>query len=206
MSLFDFDEKRKEITTAYKPEKPLNSRKYKTKSRSINLLRKENAKEILNQIGGLPEKNESVDLITNGQSNAGGFYEVIREEWGTIDEICISTWIINRSYIDMLLDDVKKGVIKNLTMIISNRMAQLTHHTPNFNYMKTEFSKHPNINFRVVNSHAKTYCLKNGSKFITIDGSGNWSKNPRVENYTITNSKEKFIFRKMWMNEFCNQK
>ena len=206
MSLFNFDVNTKEISTAHKPESPKVSKSYRTKSKSKNLLRKENAKEIIERIGGLPLKDESVDLITNGQSNAGGFYEVIRDKWGTVNDLCIATWIINREYINMLLSDMKEGRLENLTMIISNRMAQLTHHTPNFNFMKTEFMKYPSIDFRVVNSHAKTYALTNNIDYITIDGSGNWSKNPRVENYTITNSKTKFEFRKMWMQEFCKAK
>lgn len=206
MSLFDYENNTKEIQTAYKPQNAVSGKPYKVKSSTKNLLRKQNAKEIINMIGGLPQDGYSVDLITNGQSNAGGFYEVIRDSWGTVDMVCISTWIINRHYIDMLLRDVNEGILKKLIFIISNRMAQLTHHVPNFNYMKSEFTKNENIDFRAVNSHAKTYCMTNGKEHIIIDGSGNWNKNPRVENYTITNSKEKFLFRKGWMTSFCNAK
>lgn len=78
-------------------------------------------------------------------------------------------------------------------------------HAPNFNIMKTLFTSNPNIKFRVVNSHSKTYAMTNGVDFITVDGSGNWSENPRLENFTITNDKAKFDFRRQWMEELCEK-
>jgi len=71
--------------------------------------------------------------------------------------------------------------------------------------MSIFFEKRENIFFKVVNSHAKTYSLRINDQYITIDGSGNWCKNPRLENYTITNSREKHEFRKKWMLELINQ-
>lgn len=206
MSLFDIGEIGKDIATPFLPDDAKKSKKYSSKVEGKKLLRKEAAKEILDSIGGIPKPGESFDVLSNGQSNAGGFYEAIRNEWETIEHICIATWIINREYIEMLYNDVLSGKIKKLTFIISNRMSQLGKgHSPNFNLMKDLFTSRPEIQFRVVNSHAKTYTLTNGTDFITIDGSGNWSENPRLENYTITNSKTKFDFRKEWMEELCNE-
>lgn len=167
--------------------------------------KKEQAAEIFEAIGGLPKPGESIDFISRGEGNAGSFYELIRDKWGEVQEAYIATWIINRYYIDMLLSDAKAGVLKKLVFIISNRMRQLGHHIGNFNFMLHEFNEQKNISIRVANSHAKTYCMANGADFIVIDGSANWTDNPRLENYTITNAKEKFDFRKHWMTEIIEK-
>lgn len=208
MSIFETETIESEIQTSYKPETAKAGKKESPKIRAKRMLKKENAAAIIEQVGGIPALGESVDVITNGQSNAAGFYEVIRDEWGKVDCLCVATWIINRHYIDMLVEDIEKGVLKKLVFIISNRMSQLGKgHSPNFNRMKELFSEKSDIvSFRVVNSHAKTYCMTNGVDYITVDGSGNWSENPRIENYTISNSKEKFDFRHSWMMDLCKAK
>jgi hypothetical protein len=198
MSLFEAE---LEIVNPFLPDAPMVSRVRKNKAITKQGLRKESAKEILTKAGGLPVNNTSFDCITNGQSNAGGFYEVIRDEWGQVECLCIATWIINRYYIDLLLNDLKTGKLKKLVFILSNRMKQLTHHKPHFNYLISQSKDIDNCYLRICKSHAKTYSMTNGIDYITIDGSGNWSENPRIENYTITNNKEKFDFRYNWMME-----
>ena len=163
------------------------------------------AADILASIGGIPEPGMSVDFISRGEGNAGSFYELIRDEWRTVNDAYIATWIINRYYIDTLISDVQAGRLKKLVFVISNRMRQLGHHVGNFNFMLQAFGENPAIGIRVANSHAKTYCMSNGDDFITIDGSANWTDNPRLENYTITNCREKFEFRKKWMTEIIEK-
>jgi hypothetical protein len=48
--------------------------------------------------------------------------------------------------------------------------------------------------------------MTNNIDYITISGSGNWSENPRIENYTITNDKERFLFHQSWMLEVAKSK
>lgn len=195
-----------ELFTTYMPksaQKTLSENRAEVKK----LMRKEAAQEILDAIGGIPAPGVFVDVVTNGQSNAGGFYEVIRDTWGKVDEICLATWIINREYIDMLFADLNSGKLGNLVFIISNRMSQLGKgHSPNFNRLKTLAQENPKVKFRVANSHAKVFCLTNGSDFITVSGSGNWSDNPRIENYSISNDRTRFDFHKSWMEEIADAK
>jgi hypothetical protein len=177
------------------------------KADAKKLLRKEAASEILKKCGGLPKPGYSIELITNGQSNAGGFYEVIKGIWGKVDTLCIATWIINKDYIDMLFSDLENGKLDKLVFLISNRMSQLGKgHGPNFNVLKTKAMNHPRCEFRVANSHAKVYTMTNGIDYITVSGSGNWSENPRIENYTITNDKDRFLFHQSWMLEVAKSK
>jgi len=163
------------------------------------------AKDILEKIGEIHD-NENIDIITNGESNAGSFMEYYLEKFHVIDELCISTWIINRYYIKWIIDNYDKGLIKNVIFVISNRMNQLPNTKGNFNYLKTEFTKREKITLIIANSHAKTLSFQANDFFLTIDGSANWTENPRLENYSITRSKEKHDFRKLWMSDIKEEK
>jgi hypothetical protein len=197
--IFLNDNDEKDISTTHMPD----ARKAASKNKAIakRMMRKEVASDI---IATLPAIGESFECITNGQSNAGGFYEVIRDRWGKVDELCIATWIMNRDYINMLFDDLDNNRLGSLVFIISNRMQQLGKgHAPAFNVLKSKAIEHPRVKFRVANSHAKVFSMTNGIDYITVSGSGNWSENPRIENYCITNDKTKFDFHKKWMIELC---
>ena len=60
------------------------------------------------------------------------------------------------------------------------------------------------IKYKAVNSHAKIFCCRIGENYITISGSGNWSENPRIENYILIGGKATFDFNKKWMLEQIN--
>jgi hypothetical protein len=200
-----FDDER-DVFTTYKPERSKSAVSI-NKAMQRKLLRKEAASEIIQSIGGIPKPGEFAEVLSNGQSNAGGFYEVIRDTWGKVEYLALATWIINRDYIDMLFDDLESGKLGGMVFLISNRMSQLGKgHGPNFNVLKTKGMAHPRCEFRVANSHAKVFAMTNGKDFITVSGSGNWSENPRLETYCISNDKTRFEFHKNWMLEISKAK
>jgi hypothetical protein len=194
-----------QVTTTYVPE---TARKTvaKNKSEQKKLLKKEEAAAILESIGGVPKPGTFVDVISNGQSNAGGFYEVLRDKWGKVKHLTLATWIINRHYVDMIFDDLETGKLESITFVLSNRMAALTHHTATFNRLKTLAADNPKIDLRVCNSHAKVYAMTDGNDYITVSGSGNWSDNPRIENYIISNDRSRYEFHAEWMREVAKSK
>ena len=68
--------------------------------------------------------------------------------------------------------------------------------------MRLEFDKRKDkINYVVANSHAKIQMYKTSNKYITISGSGNWSENPRIENYIILGGKQQYDFNSQWIKE-----
>jgi hypothetical protein len=50
-------------------------------------------------------------------------------------------------------------------------------------------------------NHSKITLMDNGVDFIVIEGSANFTANPRIEQFTVINSKELYDFHKKWMNE-----
>lgn len=154
--------------------------------------------EILKQNGGLPKKGECLLIKSNGTSDTGSLFHSMSET-GTIEEMYLSTWIISRNNIDYICEQIDNGNIQSLTFIISVRQKQLK--KANYAHMVEEFQKRPQVKFRVCNCHAKTFSCKIGDNYYTSTGSGNWTKNPRIENYIVINDKEPFLHNKEWMTE-----
>lgn len=161
--------------------------------------------EILNQNGGLPDHGECLLIKSNGTSDTGSLFQSISHT-GTVEELYLSTWIISRLNIDFLCEQVDKGNIKSLTFIVSVRMTQMSGGSGKATYahLVEEFQKRPQIKFRVCNSHAKTFSCKVANNYYTCTGSGNWTKNPRIENYILINDKEPFLHNKEWMSELID--
>jgi len=154
-------------------------------------------KAILDEQGGLPKTNECLLIKSNGTSDTGGFLTYMLNE-GEIDEL-----IISRSNINFICENIDNGKIKKLIFIVSYRMKQMTGGSgrATYNFLIEEFKKRDQIKIRVPNSHAKTFSAKIGKKYYTVTGSGNWTENPRIENYIITNDKNIYDFNKEWMSD-----
>jgi hypothetical protein len=48
--------------------------------------------------------------------------------------------------------------------------------------------------------HAKIITIQHDADFITIEGSANWTSNPRIEQFTITNDRELHDFHRGWID------
>ena len=152
--------------------------------------------ELIKEFGGLPKKNETLMLKTIGLSDTGSIMRSHLRE-NIIDELYIATWIISRQNIDAIIDAIDNGKIKQLVFVISNRQRQLK--KADYAYLVEQFKERENIKFRVVNSHAKTFSFSSNNDYYTVVGSGNWTTNPRIEVYQISNNKDVFQFNKDWM-------
>lgn len=156
-------------------------------------------KSILDDRGGLPKKNECVLIKSNGCSDTGSIFEYMCGT-GVVDEMYLSTWIISRTNIDYLCEKIDEGGIKSLVFIISVRQKQLK--KSNYAHLIEQFQlRKKTARYKVCNCHAKTFSCKIGDNYYTVTGSGNWTKNPRIENYIILNDKEVFLHNKEWMIE-----
>jgi hypothetical protein len=159
-------------------------------------------KEILDKNGGLPAKDECLMIKSNGCSDTGSIFQYMIDQ-GTCKALYLSTWIISRTNIGYICKHIDNGNIVNLTFIISVRMKQMSGGSgrATFNHLIEEFQKRDQVNLKVCNCHAKTFSAQIDDNYYTVTGSGNWTKNPRIENYTVTNDKDIFYFNKDWMSE-----
>ena len=164
-------------------------------------LRNSNLETIIKSCGGLPNNNEILEFVSDGTSDTGSFLELIIKEFGVIDEMYLSTWTISRLNVIRLLDKIDNKKIKHFEFLINNGLLKTNSTKSIWGMICDEFNKR-NIKYKAINSHAKIFTCKCADKYITVSGSGNWSENPRTENYFVIGGKDSFCFNKKWMQEY----
>jgi len=55
--------------------------------------------------------------------------------------------------------------------------------------------------FSSFRNHAKVVLLQKGDDYITFEGSANFTSNPRMENFIISNDQPLYEFHRSWMEE-----
>lgn len=174
-----------------------------SKKEQRRLMRDTNCYESLKSF---PENGEMCSFVSKGLSDAGSFLFAFYKCEGAIDEAIVVTWTISKSNIIKLLDYVDEGKIKKLTVLINDGLLKTNSTKPIYAFMRLEFDKRKDkISYAVANSHAKIQMYKSESgKFTTVSGSGNWSGNPRIENYVIIGGESVFDYNKKWVEEIVN--
>lgn len=161
----------------------------------------------LEAIEMFPNENEICSFVSKGMSDAGSFLYAINKKLGVIEELTICTWTISKNNIKRLLDYVDEGKVLKLNFLINDGMLNTNSTKPIYAFMRLEFDQRKDkINYSVVNSHAKIQMYKVAKKYLTISGSGNWSENPRIENYIIIGGKNSYDFNCKWVNDIINER
>ena len=157
-------------------------------------------KNLVEENGGLPSKEEYQLFKSVGLSDTGSIFKHIANT-RKLDTLYLSTWIISRSNIEFLVNQIKIGNLQKIVFIVSTRLKQLK--KSDYAYLVEEFKQYPKqILFKVCNSHAKTFSVNDfDGNYYTVTGSGNWTENPRIENYIILNDIFAFEHNKEWMLE-----
>lgn len=162
--------------------------------------RNEKCKDLINSAGGFPDNDEIVNLVSNGASDTGGFFTAILDEFGFIDELYVSTWTISMQNVQRLLEAFDTRKVKEFKFLINDGLLKTNSTKSIWGAINDLFPKR-GIEYRAVNAHAKIFCCRIGERYITVSGSGNWSENPRIENYFIIGGKQTFDFNKKWIVE-----
>lgn len=184
-----------DINTDQSIKGKVTSTKLKEKSKLIQRL--EELKTVMPQI----EKQTTYHLIS---SDNFGSIELLKHlmDQHKPTEVFITTWSINQEFVDMLEEYLKKGVKIGfyIDKSIKGRKAHLASQIVNlaYEYSNLKLKYHYLL-------HSKVTLITNGDEFISIEGSANYSKNTRIENFTITESKELFNFHKNWMQEIVGK-
>lgn len=202
MTLFSIQEENEKeyfTTELGKTKKMVSPRSTITK----RLKKYNNAIELIPDHSVLPKNNEVLRIKTHGEIDCGHMFERINQI-SEVKHIVLSTWIISRENIQMLLDWVDSKPERQITAVISNRMKGIR--KPEYAFLCSQFTERPNqIKFRIANSHAKSFSVETVSgEYYTVDGSANWTENPRIELYSIDNQKDSFLFNLEWMTEVIN--
>ena len=159
----------------------------------------------------LLERFQELDSILPDKINEGECLHLISSDnFGSIElskclikrfapsYIGLTTWSYNEDFVHLVESELKKGtnidffVDKSIKTRKSHLYAQIIELTFKYDIFKIKI--HHML-------HAKVTLMQSNNDFISIEASANYSKNQRIENFTVTNDKELFNFHKNWMDK-----
>jgi hypothetical protein len=156
-------------------------------------------------IDTIPDPGCSHHIITNGSfefwSVLEGLIDFLNAKGYRVQEFWGSTWMLNRANAVRLYELGKAGKIKDgfiITGIYFKRKEPAAFGT------LIRGIEALGWRYRAIDLHAKVQLLKAGPHRIVIESSANWTSNPRIEQFTITNSAEVFDFHRAWMEDLLD--
>lgn len=149
-------------------------------------------------VGKLPEENEIFFIWTMKSFNAFTFIPYLVKYAGTIDELIISTYSINKRIVSALIRLIDLGAIKQVQINISE---SIKHRMPavvdELNSVLAQRKNIITVHYTWV--HAKVALVRIGTDKYIIEGSGNWAENAKHEQYIFLKNERVFDFRKQWI-------
>lgn len=191
-NLFSFDEEIESADVKISARKTIIQEKLQVKS----FLKKEKADAIL-QV--LPKNGESLHIISNGSFDYFNFIPIaVNLLGGKCTDFYFSTWTMNLGNTRALIKLFDEGKILKVNALVGLYFKK--RESAVFNELYEGLKERGQKVFSNEN-HSKVTLLTNGIDYITISGSANFTSNPRIEQFSINNSKELFDFHKKWMDE-----
>jgi hypothetical protein len=152
----------------------------------------EKLKSLEENLKRLPSPEEIFFLQSDNAFNAFTFIPYVAKNH-PIKELHASTYSISRKVIDAMIEMHDRGMIEQITLMISDSMIKRNPLT--IENLMAMASTRPNLKVVYAWSHAKVCLMKTHDFFYVIEGSGNWSENAQYEQYILTNSKGVYDFR-----------
>lgn len=150
----------------------------------------------IEQLCKIPEKNESVHIVTKNAINSFDFIVAIsRKEH--ISEMYLAVYRIGKKVINILNDLINNNKIDNVTVLINDGFPKLQREA----YMLMKSYERSNFKIKLENNHTKIIAIKTENNCYTIEGSGNLSINARIEQYVFCNDEKLYTFHKNWIEE-----
>lgn len=172
-----------------------------TKIRFLNRTKRQRVHEL---IDALPTVGESLHIVSNGHFDYFTLVPTIIDmENGVVSDFWFSTWTMSHNNVCQIFELFDKGKLLNIHALtgLYFKKREATVYLQLFEGM----NKRGGCLFASEN-HAKVTLMKIGEKHYVIEGSANFTANPRVEQFVICQSKELFDFHKSWMQEIFNNK
>lgn len=180
------------------PEKPGEAVKFlrrPTRRLQLRALRQEKLEEFLTE---LPQPGESLHIVSNGSFDYWNFVPITIRLLGRPVEFYGSTWTMNRSNVLQLLTLFDKRLVSSVTMFSG------------LYFKRREPAVYTTLASGLIDRGQRLLCFENHTKilllgsapdWIVIEGSANFTANPRVEQNVVSNDAQLFDFHRTWMEE-----
>lgn len=145
----------------------------------------------------IPQEGEIFYIFTENAFNAFTLIPFIAKRY-FIKEIFASTYSISRRVVEALQELQQSGKVGEVTLLISDSMIKRNPVT--IETLEAVVRSNPNFKTKYYWNHSKVTLIKavlEEQEFnLVMEGSGNWSENAQLEQYTITNHPEVYDFYK----------
>ena len=192
MTLFDNLETTLDFNSEYSGKTLIKKSKIKSQFAFIDRLK--------NASDEIPEIKQGEQLICVSCENFGATELLIMiADRINAKELSLTTWSINELFISEIQKQLEKGVIIkfNCDKSLRGRKSHLWAQLAELSY-KYKNQLHVKMHELL---HAKVMTIESETDHITIEGSANFSKNTRIEQFIITNDIERVNFHKSWMKK-----
>lgn len=158
----------------------------------------------LEEIASVPEPNTHHRYITHNSFNAFSWLDFFCARYPVFEEVYITSYNFGEAPIDLLFSRFDAGTFQRLTLVISEsirfRMPKRFHQL-----REGVISRNTNrLRMAGVWNHSKIILLRpqDAEDYFIIEGSGNFSENAYIEQYSLDNSRQIYEFHKHWIEAY----
>lgn len=153
--------------------------------------------EKLERVMGDWDMKTDLHYVSHGHWSLHNVLEWLLPKIGASD-IYIATWSLSEDATRCIINLCETGLIKSLYGILDYRAKN--RHEAAYYLAKSHFAK-----IHTTACHAKVTVIRNDSYKITINGSANYTNNPRIESGVISVSETVADFHIRWMDDVINK-
>lgn len=148
----------------------------------------------------LPAAGETWHIISNAKFDFFTCVPVIVKLLGNRDVILFgSTWTMSRGNVTELMSLFDAGAITRIAILTGTyfKRRETSVYATLLDGLQQRKQR-----YVAFSNHAKVLLMTNGVDHIVIEGSANFTANPRTEQYTMTNDRDLYAFHVDWMEHF----
>jgi hypothetical protein len=145
----------------------------------------------LAQLIGPLAHNEHIHIPSLGAWSMHDVLAYVLQQTGPAD-VWITSWTITEEPVRSIIELMKAGTIRNLKALFSERVEAMNPSAPQL----ARF----NLQVKLTKIHAKSIVVLNDSWGVTVGGSANFTRNPRIEKYIIATHRELAMHESAWID------
>lgn len=148
----------------------------------------------------LPAPGDCYHIVSNGKFDYWTWIPVMVRYMGRADQYYGSTWTMNRRNAVAMLDMIDRGLIVEAGVVTG---LYFKRREPAVYATLLQGLRRRGMRFACLENHAKVTLLANYERgdYIVIEGSANYTANPRIEQNIILNDEAVYRFHRDWLEE-----
>jgi hypothetical protein len=157
-------------------------------------------RERLRDLVGELNHGETWHLLTSGDLDAGHVLDYLVAEHGPFSRLYLSTWSMERHHIETLAEHLRAAQFSGFIVLTGDYFAQRS--PANYTALVQLADQHNGEVYRF-NNHSKLMAMATptGDFAVVVEGSANFTRNPRTENCCITVDRDLYDHVAAWFKD-----